>query len=143
MTEKTSLTLKRRLGAPPAKVFAAWTESARLARWFGPHGAEVLEAELDPRVDGRFSILMRTSDGEEHGVSGTYREVVPGARLVFDWAWRSTPERRSLVTLTFDADGQGTMLGLHHADFADETARDGHLVGWTQSLERLEADLAA
>ena len=33
---KPSLTLKRRLNAPPAKVYAAWTDPAQLARWFGP-----------------------------------------------------------------------------------------------------------
>ena len=33
---KPSLTLKRRLNAPPAKVFAAWTEPEKLAQWFGP-----------------------------------------------------------------------------------------------------------
>ena len=33
---KPSLTLKRRLNAAPAKVFAAWTEPEKLARWFGP-----------------------------------------------------------------------------------------------------------
>ena len=34
--EKPSLTLKRRLNAPPSKVFAAWTDPERLAQWFGP-----------------------------------------------------------------------------------------------------------
>lgn len=143
MTEKPSLTLKRRLPAPPAKVYAAWTDPGRLAKWFGPHGGEVVEVELDPHIDGRFRILMRTSDGEEHGVAGTYREVIPDERLVFDWAWRSTPERQSLVTLSFAPDGAGTLLTLHHAQFFDEKARDGHRDGWTQSLEKLEAYLAA
>jgi uncharacterized protein YndB with AHSA1/START domain len=142
VTEKPSLTLKRRLPAPPSKVFAAWIEPDRLARWFGPHGSEVLEAEAEPRIGGRFRILMRTPDGEEHGVSGDYREVVPDERLVFTWAWRSTPERESLVTLSFDGDGGGTLLTLHHAQFFDEKARAGHEHGWTESLERLERYLA-
>ena len=34
--EKPSLTLKRRLNAPPSKVFAAWTDPEKLAHWFGP-----------------------------------------------------------------------------------------------------------
>ena len=42
-----------------------------------PGSAETLEAETDARVGGRFHVLMRTADGELHGVSGIYREVVP------------------------------------------------------------------
>ena len=34
--EKPSLTIKRRFNAPPAKVYAAWTDPKMIARWFGP-----------------------------------------------------------------------------------------------------------
>ncbi len=33
------------------------------------------------------------SNGEYHEVGGVYREVVPNEKLVFSWAWHSTPER--------------------------------------------------
>ena len=33
---KPSLTLKRRLNAPPAKVFSAWTDPEKIKRWMGP-----------------------------------------------------------------------------------------------------------
>ena len=36
LAEKPSLTLKRRINAPPAKIFAAWTDPEKLAHWFGP-----------------------------------------------------------------------------------------------------------
>ena len=37
--------------------------------------------------------------------SGVYREVCPNEKLVFTWAWRSTPERESLVTVHLKTDG--------------------------------------
>ncbi len=80
----------------------------------------------------------RPTDGEHHEVGGVYREVVPNSRLVFTWAWHSTPERESLVTVTVAKDGDGTMLTLHHEQFFDEKARDGHERGWTGTLEKLE-----
>lgn len=95
MSTKPSLTLKRRLNAPPAKVYAAWTDPQQLARWMGPEGVEMLKAETDVRVGGRYRLLMRSPDGEEHDVSGVYREVTPNEKLVFSWAWKSTPERES------------------------------------------------
>ena len=92
MPIEPSLTIRRRLPAPPSLVFQAWTDPDRFGRWFGPPGAELVEAEMEPRAGGRYRILMRAG-GEEHGVGGVYREVVPDERLVFTWAWRSTPER--------------------------------------------------
>jgi len=135
---KPSLTLKRRINAPPAKVFKAWTDPAQIKRWFGPTEIETLLAEADVRTGGRYHIVMRAADGEEHDVSGTYREVVPDQKLVFTWAWRTTPERQSLVTVDLKGDGDGTMLTLTHEQFFDEAARDRHRSGWSGCLDKLE-----
>ena len=136
---KPSLTIKRRLNAPPARVYEAWTDPAKMLRWFGPAQAETLRAETDPKVGGRFRVLMRTSDGDEHDVSGVYREVVPNEKLVFSWAWRSTPERESLVTVALKGDGTATVLTLTHEQFFDEAARDAHREGWSGAIDKLAA----
>jgi hypothetical protein len=34
--EGPSLTIKRRLNAPPPTVYRAWTDPAQITRWFGP-----------------------------------------------------------------------------------------------------------
>ena len=139
---KPSLTLKRRFKAPPAKVFAAWTDPEKIRRWMGPEGVVGLSAEIDARVGGSYRLLMKSPDGEEHDVSGVYREVVPNEKLVFTWAWKSTPERQSLVTVLLKPDGDGTLLTLTHEQFFDETARDHHRQGWTGSLDKLERFVA-
>lgn len=114
-----------------------------MKRWFAPDDAfSVPVAEADVRVGGRYRIVMRAPDGEEHHVSGVYREVVPNEKLVFTWAWRSTPERESLVTVTLRAVGAGTELTLTHEQFFDEEARDKHGQGWNGCLARLERELA-
>jgi uncharacterized protein YndB with AHSA1/START domain len=138
MSAKPSLTIKRRLAAPPEKVYGAWTDPTEITRWWGPEQAETLSAELDARVGGRFHIVFRTPDGEEHDISGTYREVIPNRKLVFTWMWRTMPERQSLVTVTLAPDGDGTLLTLLHEQFFDEPARDRHRSGWTGSLDKLE-----
>jgi uncharacterized protein YndB with AHSA1/START domain len=138
MAGQPSLTLQRRLNAAPAKVYAAWTEPAHIVKWMHPYGCEVLLAEMDVRVGGRFRIAMRTTEGEEPEVSGTFREVEPRAKLVYTWAWRDTPERESLVTLTLRPDGGGTLLTLTHERFFDEAARESHEGGWSSALDGLE-----
>ncbi len=132
-----SLTLKRRIKASPAKVYAAWTDPALMARWLGPIGTVELIAKTDVRAGGRYEITMRMADGQEHIVGGVYREVVRSEKLVFTWAWRSTPERESLVTVALKADGDGTLLTLMHEKFFDEVARDDHVKGWDGTLDKL------
>ena len=100
-------------------------------------------AELDVRVGGRYRISFNNAAGDYHEVGGVYREVVPNERLVFSWAWHSTPERESLVTITIKPDGAGTLLIFHHAQFADETARDNHQRGWTEFLNNLDTYVSA
>jgi uncharacterized protein YndB with AHSA1/START domain len=138
MSAKPSLTLQRRLNASPAKVFRAWTEPAQILKWMHPSGTEMLHAEVEARVEGRFQLVMRGADGAEHAVTGRYLEVVPDAKLVFTWTWQSAPERESLVTVALRPDGEGTLLTLTHEKFADEDARDKHASGWTSGLDGLE-----
>jgi uncharacterized protein YndB with AHSA1/START domain len=135
---KPSLTLERRLNAAPAKVFSAWTDPKKIGRWFCPVACEPVLAESDARVGGRYRIVVRAQSGEEHDVSGTFREIVPNRKLVFTWAWRTTPERESLVTVELAPDGDGTMLTLTHDRFFDEAARDRHRSGWRPLLDRLD-----
>ena len=140
---KPSLTIKRRFNAPPEKVFQAWTDPEKVKRWMGPGEVNVLATEGNARTGGRFRWLMQAPNGEQHDVSGVYREVIANEKLVFTWAWKSTPERESLVTLTFKPDGSGTLFRLTHEQFFDETARDSHNKGWTSAMDKLGEYLSA
>lgn len=137
-TVKPSLTIKRRFNAPPAKVFSAWIDPEKVKRWMGPGEVKALNVESDPRVGGRYRWIMQAPDGQQHDVSGSYREVVPNEKLVFTWAWKSTPERQSLVTVTFKDDGGGTLMTLHHEQFFDDDARDRHNQGWEGAMLKFE-----
>jgi uncharacterized protein YndB with AHSA1/START domain len=113
-------------------------------KWFGPHETidGSVKAEMDVRVGGKYRASFKTVDGEHHEVGGVYREVIPDQRLQFTWAWHTTPERESLVTITVVPDGAGTMLTLLHEQFFDQKAADGHRHGWTGTLDKLEAMFA-
>jgi uncharacterized protein YndB with AHSA1/START domain len=112
-------------------------------QWFGPSSVEEgsVKADIDLRVGGRYRISFR-ANGNYNEVGGVYREVVPNQRLVFSWAWHSTPERESLVTISIKPEGAGTLLIFNHAQFVDATARDNHERGWTEFLGKLESYLA-
>jgi uncharacterized protein YndB with AHSA1/START domain len=135
---RPSLSFKRRLNAAPAKVYAAWTDPKKIIHWFGRADVKPgsLQAEIDPRTGGRFRVSFSAND-EYYEIRGVYREVVPNQRLVFSWAWHSTPERESQVTVSLKPDGDGTLLTLHHEQLFDSASRDGHERGWIGALEKL------
>ena len=141
--EQPSLSIVRKLDAGPAKVWRAITEPEMLKQWMAPSDAfKVPVAEADVRVGGRYHVVMNAPDGEVHDVSGVYREIVPNKKLVYTWAWKSTPERQSVVTIELRAAGSGTELTLRHEQFADTEARDHHQQGWMGCLARLEKAVA-
>jgi len=134
---KPSLTIKRRLNAPPAQVFAAWTDPQKIMQWFGPGQIRCTHAEFDLRVGGRYVIAAQAPDGDKHQVEGVVREIVPDRKLVYTWYWHTMPERESLVTVELKPDGDGTLLTLTHEQFFDEEARDRHQHGWNGALDKL------
>jgi len=136
--EATRLEVRRHYKADVTAVYAACTDPEQMKFWMAPEGAvRNSEVELDVRVGGRYRIVMYAPNGETHRVAGEFREVVPPHRLVYTWAWESTPERRSLVTIELRSADGGTELVLTHQRFADRDARDRHLVGWIGCLDRL------
>lgn len=140
MATKPSLVLKRRLKAAPEKVYEAWTRPEQMTQWWGvTENPKKPIAETDLRVGGHFRVQFWGPTDEHNSVSGTYREVVPNRKLSFSWAWQSTPERESMVTIELNPVNDGTMLTLTHEQFFNEKARDDHSRGWNVTLDRLEA----
>jgi len=137
------LQLRRHYPVSPEKVWRAWTDPQALSHWFGPGDVNsVVVADIDLRVGGRYHIGFTTQDGEQHDVSGHYDTVDPPRRLVFSWAWKSTPERVSRVSIELQPAGSGTDLVFLQDRFYDQAAREGHERGWTATFVKLDAFLA-
>ena len=139
----TSLTIKRWFKASPEIVFSAWTDAEKMKRWMGPGEIFAKHTESDPRTGGRYRIVMQAPSGEEFDVSGEFREVIANERLVYTWHGTLTPERDTLITVTFKSDSGGTLLTLKHEQFPDEAARDSHNGGWSGAIDKLEQYLEA
>lgn len=132
-----SLTIKRKVNAPRSAVYQAWTDPSELASWMAPGEMRCYRCEADARVGGNYLIEMKNPDGGSHIVSGTYDEVIDGEKLVFSWAWASTPDEVSRVTVLLRDHGDGTELTLIHEQFVDDATRDKHEGGWSACLEKL------
>ena len=138
--DATSLQIRRIYPQAVAAVYAAWSDPEQMKYWMGASGEA--EITMDARVGGRYRFVMHSPDGQTHRVGGVYREIVPNRKLVYTWAWESTPERESLVTVEFKPSGQGTELIVTHQRFFDSDARDRHQQGWIGCLDRLGSFLS-
>ena len=143
-TTARRLQIRRVFAAPPERLFKAWTTSEELRRWHAPGPLICAVAELDPRVGGKYRIVMREPDGKEHRVGGTYRVVDPPTKLSFTWQWETKSMNNdlleTLVTIEFLPKGTGTELVLTHEGFADDETRNSHEHGWTGIMEKVSAE---
>lgn len=133
------------IDAPPSTVFAAWTDAARLAQWWGPSGFTNPVCTVDVRPQGAIRIEMKSPDGSVYPMTGAFHEIVPNEKLVFT----SEPLDRTgipmfsvLNIVTFIPDANRTRLTVkaHVSDITPMALPylDGMDQGWAESLERLE-----
>ena len=141
-----TLRLERTFRAPPARVFAAWTEAEHLARWFLPDNRVQPRWSIDLRVGGAWAVAL---SGNPRGlaVSGRYLEIDPPRRLSFTWAWHEdgtleTPrEHETVITLAFHPTDEGTRMEMVQTRFRDASGTSNHRKGWTSVFALLDAAL--
>ena len=142
-TDDTTLMIRRSYDTDAATLFRALTDPEALKEWFGPGAAKVHHASSDLRVGGKWAIEMTGDNCEEHNISGEYIEIDAPRKVVFTWAWRSTPDRVSQVTFALSPAGEGrTTLTLTHERLHNAEIRDKHVFGWNGSLDKLTPWLA-
>lgn len=147
MNQRT-VKVTRVFDAPRAQVFAAWTKAEHLMRWFGPKGFTVPSCEADPRPGGVFRLVMRSPDGKDYRVHGSYREVVAPERLVIACTAdddKGITRLEEVINVTFTERAGKTTLRVH-ATASGSTAEavamlDGMPKGWAQTVDRLGAHL--
>jgi uncharacterized protein YndB with AHSA1/START domain len=145
------LTMTRVFDAPRGVVFAAWTDPAHLAAWWGPKGFTNPRCEVDVQSGGAIRIDMRAPDGTVYPMSGQFREVVPPERLVFTSIALDSGDNPIFVNLNTvdfeEFEGGKTLLKLHVRVIEETGAAEQYLkgmeIGWGMSFDRLADYVAA
>lgn len=140
-----ALVITRLLDAPRSLAFKVWTQPEHVVRWLGPRGFTSPSCKMDVQPGGGYRASIRSREGTEIWMQGVYREVVEPERLVFTFAWEDDdgkPGFETLVTVTFEEQGDNTKLTFRQAVFDTTESRDSHDGGWNECFDRLEAYLA-
>ena len=131
--------LHRVLTAPPEKVFRAFVEADAIASWLPPNGFLCTVHELDAAVGGNHRMSFRNfTTGDSHSFGGTYKEFVPGERVVYTDSFddKNLPGEMT-VTVTLKAVSVGTDMLIEQRGIPDVIPLEACYLGWQECLRKL------
>lgn len=144
------LRVSRTFNAPRRVVFAAWSTADRIKRWFSPETYTVSDATVELRAGGAFDVCMRSPQGAEHWMRGSFVEVTPHSRLVIDSHVSDSdgdPLFKSRTEVDFSDVAGGTKMDIVQTyTFIDPAIAapmvGGASEGWRTTLDKFEREIA-
>ena len=139
----------RVVDAPRERVFRAFSDPVRLARWWGPKGFSSTFSEFDFRPGGAWQFVMHGPDGRDYQNRITFDEIRPPERLRYQHGGADDLEPVQFrTTVTFEDLGRGRTRLTLHAVFPSAAERERVIKayradkGAVETLSRLADHLA-
>jgi uncharacterized protein YndB with AHSA1/START domain len=134
MIEQSAKTLEfkfeRTIPAAPSEVFDAWLDAKTPGSPWHEHEKLIVNA----KADGLWYWLVR---GNPH--YGRFTEIQRPGRIQLTWMSRNTLGLESMVTVTFQEQGEGTLLKLVHSGLPSDDLARAHEKGWNFILDNVLA----
>ena len=128
----TEITVARTVPAPAEEVFDVWLDPhSPGGPWFG--AARVI---LNPFVDGLFYSAV-THEGKTWPHYGRFIAIERPLRVEHTWVSEATKGIETIVTVTFEPQGEQTNVTLTHSGVPDDEMGRKHKDGWTFVLSAL------
>jgi uncharacterized protein YndB with AHSA1/START domain len=140
------IVLTRVFDAPRQMVYDAFTKPELLKRWFGPRGWSLIVCETDFRVGGSWRFVLRGPDGQEMGMRGVYREIVPPERTVHTESFDDFPGESIVTAVWVEEGGRTTMTATilyASQEVRDAVINSGMEHGAAESYDKLAEVLAS
>lgn len=136
------LRTSRRLPATPEEVFDAYTDAEKQKVWFSilDEAPGIVEIEVDLRVGGQQVAVWGPSEDMLFRETQTFLQIDRPHRLVTE-SVGSSPDGQTMttrITVTFEADGDGTLMSVHQSGFPVPEVRDFFAAEvWVGALDRI------
>lgn len=148
--------IEQTLNARPEKVFKAWTDPAKLAKWYAPDGCTVHFKKINIEPGGKYHSCISNPQHGDCWCIGEYKEVVPDSKIVFtminadengdpvnpaeigmdaDWPGQT------LVTVTFEEENGKTKMRLRQTVSQELAKKTGAYPSWLQMLNNMQTML--
>src|SRR5271170_4524317 len=127
-TKTIEFKFERKIPASPGEVFDGWLNPKIPGNPWNAADKYI----LDPKVDGFFYWTLK---GTPH--YGRFTEIERPGRIQHTWMSPSTLGQESVVTLTFEKQGEDTLMTLVHSDLPDHDLARAHEQGWNHFLDIL------
>jgi uncharacterized protein YndB with AHSA1/START domain len=130
------LKIVRIFEAPPQRVFDAWLVGEEWGAWIGPEGGHSDIVIFEPRVGGRYRLVMHLAS-RDIPVEGVFKSIQRPKFFSFTWGWALGGHGDTLVSVTLRDLGGRTELTLIHEGLPTAEDREGHGKGWNSTLNKL------
>ena len=131
----------RLIDASPEQLFAAISDPARLARWWGPEGFSSTFAVFEFEPGGKWQFTMHGPDGTDYPNESVFVDIVPSQRVVVE---HLSETHHFVLTISLQEKGTGTQVRWQQVfDSAEHKNAIAHIVAEAneQNLDRLAAEV--
>lgn len=143
ISEQGTVKITRVFDFPQESVFRMWTDSMKLAKWWGPEGCLVLHSEVDPKPGGAMRVDQRLPD---HQFSAIFEKVIapellvykytsPGAAGFSSWEAMDTVTFEKLGPRKTNVTAITEILGGRLEE--RESLKKAYKTGWSESFDKL------
>lgn len=108
--EPNEIYIERVYDAPVQAVWEAWTDPAKVEKWWGPRGFTLTTHSKDLRVGGHWNYTMHGPDGTDYPNKTVYHEVEECRKLVYDHGGNDEQPPLFRVTALFSESNGKTKL---------------------------------
>jgi uncharacterized protein YndB with AHSA1/START domain len=137
--ETHTIRLHRVVGAPPERVYRAFTDADAYAKWLSPYGFTCKVHHLEAKVGGTFRMSFTNfTTGGSHAFGGEYLELTPHERIRYTDRFDDPNLPGEIrVTVTLKKVSCGTEMNIVQEGVPAVIPAEACYRGWQESLMQL------